>query len=462
MARSWNISFKDGTLVLRGATLEELPVSGFRWDHRVEALRGPADSYSAIIYHALSTAQSANPIVVNDGAKKWNKLDNLIPDSRVERAPRKYQEEAVQAWLENLRRGLIVLPTGSGKSYVAELCILATCRPTLIVAPTLDLVGQWAERLHMALGLEIGIIGGGFHQIQDITVTTYDSMYRHLPTYGDRFCLLIFDEAHHLPAPGYLAATKGSLAPYRLGLTATPQREDGREQLLDAAVGPVVYRREIHQMSGEFLADYEVVRVLVELTDEERQEYEENRARYLQFLRDKGINMSGGWRNFIRLAARSKEGRAAFVAHQRAKKIAHHAEEKKSVLAALLHQERHRKILIFTNDNAMAYDLSCSFLLPCITHQTDIKERRYLIQAFASGELPVLVTSRVLNEGVDIPSAEIAVVLAGTGTVREHVQRLGRILRPQPGKQAVLFEVVSANTTEEATSYRRRRHDAYR
>ena len=110
----------------------------------------------------------------------------------------------------------------------------------------------------------------------------------------------------------------------------------------------------------------------------------------------------------------------------------------------------------------MAYDLSCSFLLPCITHQTDIKERRYLIQAFASGELPVLVTSRVLNEGVDIPSAEIAIVLAGTGTVREHVQRLGRILRPQPGKQAVLFEVVSANTTEEATSYRRRRHDAYR
>jgi superfamily II DNA or RNA helicase len=73
----------------------------------------------------------------------------------------------------------------------------------------------------------------------------------------------------------------------------------------------------------------------------------------------------------------------------------------------------------------------------------------------------VLATSRVLNEGVDVPEAEVAVVLSGSGTVREHVQRLGRILRPASGKQAVLYELVVAGTVEELTSARRREHSAY-
>jgi superfamily II DNA or RNA helicase len=73
-----------------------------------------------------------------------------------------------------------------------------------------------------------------------------------------------------------------------------------------------------------------------------------------------------------------------------------------------------------------------------------------------------VATSRVLNEGVDIPAAQVGVVLSGTSTVREHVQRLGRILRPQKGKRAVLYEVVTADTTEVGAAARRREHDAYR
>jgi superfamily II DNA or RNA helicase len=117
---------------------------------------------------------------------------------------------------------------------------------------------------------------------------------------------------------------------------------------------------------------------------------------------------------------------------------------------------------VFTNDNAMATRVSREFLVPCITHHTDVKERRALLADFEAGHLPVLVTSRVLNEGVDLPAAEVAIVLSGTGTPREHVQRLGRILRPGQGKRAILYEVVSAGTSEEYTSARRRRHDAYR
>jgi len=117
---------------------------------------------------------------------------------------------------------------------------------------------------------------------------------------------------------------------------------------------------------------------------------------------------------------------------------------------------------VFTHDNETAYRVSRTFLVPCISHQTDIKERRAILDAFESGVLPVIVTSRVLNEGVDMPAAEVAIVLSGTGTVREHVQRLGRILRPAADKQAVLYEIVAADTAEVRTSSRRRKHDAYR
>ena len=119
-------------------------------------------------------------------------------------------------------------------------------------------------------------------------------------------------------------------------------------------------------------------------------------------------------------------------------------------------------MLIFTYDNATVYQIARRFLVPAITHQTKAKERRRILDAFASGEYPTVVTSRVLNEGVDVPAANVGVILSGTGTVREHVQRLGRLLRKLGEKQAVLYEVVTRGTGEEFTSERRRQHHAYR
>jgi superfamily II DNA or RNA helicase len=118
--------------------------------------------------------------------------------------------------------------------------------------------------------------------------------------------------------------------------------------------------------------------------------------------------------------------------------------------------------IVFTEDNATAYLVSRRFLVPAITHQTKVKERSAILSALAAGTIGAVVTSKVLNEGVDVPDANVAVVLSGSGSVREHVQRLGRILRKKDGKRAVLYELVTANTTEELTSDRRREHDAYR
>ena len=429
--------------------------SHFRFDQRVNGWRAEAYVYPQIVYFAI---QNKIPYI---DAKNWEKENDII--HRSIRTPRDYQQQAVDSWWKNRGRGIVVLPTGSGKTFVAELCIAKIARPTLIVAPTLDLVGQWYDLLKVGFQEEIGIIGGGHHEVKRITVSTYDSAHIHLPRYGDKFAFVVFDEIHHLPAPAYLQASKSAMAPFRLGLTATLDREDGREVLLTSSVGSVVYRRKITELSGKYLSDYEVIRILVDLSDEEKEAYNTAREEYLNFLSEKKINLGyQGWEKFIQLASRSKQGRSAFLAYRRAKEISHGSKSKMKILEDILRKERGKRIIIFSNDNQTAYQVSSRYLVPCITHQTLVKERRRLIGAFAEGSLPILATSRVLNEGVDIPSAEVAIVLSGTGTVREHVQRLGRILRPSQGKQAVMYELVSNATSEKYTSERRRRHDAYR
>jgi superfamily II DNA or RNA helicase len=109
----------------------------------------------------------------------------------------------------------------------------------------------------------------------------------------------------------------------------------------------------------------------------------------------------------------------------------------------------------------MAYRIGKLFFLPVLTHLTKLKERENFLQAFRQGDYSILVTSKVLNEGVDVPDANVAIVVSGSGSVREHVQRLGRILRGRPGKQAYLYELVSKSTSEHFVNERRRRHLAY-
>ena len=144
--------------------------------------------------------------------------------------------------------GVIVLPTGAGKSYVGQMAIASVQRGTLVVAPTIDLMNQWYDLLCAAFGEQIGLIGGGYYEIQDITVTTYDSAYNHMDRLGNRWGLIIFDECHHLPGEMYSHAAEMCLAPYRLGLTATPERADGRHVLLNELIGPQVYVKGIKEV----------------------------------------------------------------------------------------------------------------------------------------------------------------------------------------------------------------------
>ena len=225
-----------------------------------------------------------------------------------------------------------------------------------------------------------------------------------------------------------------------------------------------MYRREIQELSGSYLADYDVITLRVELAQSEREEYERERETYLAFVRSHRIAMSepNGWSRFVIESSRSPDGRRAFKAYRRQKELALAACAKMDLLDHLLHTHRAQRMIVFTQDNATAYGIARRFLIPIITHHTRAKERSAVLAGLRDGTYTAVVTSKVLNEGVDVPEANVAVVLSGSASVREHVQRLGRILRRGEGKRAILYELISASTAEEGVSMRRRDHGAYR
>lgn len=456
-APTLQLRYEGGTVVVSGATdafLADLP--HVRPDPRTGVHRAEGRHYRALVEFLR---QEKIPHV--DQARAWQPTPWTL---RASRDPFPHQRDGLDTWWKAGGRGVVVLPTGTGKTFLAVLAIQKLGRPALVVTPTIDLLHQWYGELHLHFGVPVGLMGGGDHDIQPLTVTTYDSAHIHLERWSDRFTLLVLDECHHLPGPTYQLIAAGALAPYRLGLTATPERNDGGEVVYPGLIGPVVYRREIHELAGDYLADYHVERIYVELSADEQERYRKAREEYRAFLDLRGISMGGthGWQRFIQETSRSREGRLAFQAYREQRRLALAAPAKLEVLADLLLQHRTDRSLVFTHDNATVYEISRRFLVPAITHQTKAKERRAILDGFASGEYPVVVTSRVLNEGVDVPSANVGVILSGSGTVREHVQRLGRLLRKHGDKRATLYEVVSRGTGEEFTSERRRQHDAYR
>ena len=451
-----HLAFYAGTLEIRAPGDPAILPSTARWDERTACYRAPAQSYGEVF-----TALIRRKLPYVDEARRYVELPRGL---LLDRQPRPFQTEAIEAWKANRHRGVVALPTGAGKTWVAMLAIDAVRRSTLVVAPTLDLVRQWYDQLRSAFDVPVGVVGGGTYDVQALTVITYDSAWSHMEHLGNRFGLVVFDECHHLPGETYALAATMSLAPYRLGLSATPERQDGRHAELDALIGPIVYRRDVVELAGEYLADYETIQLTVPLTPEERQLYDEERALYRDFVERQGLRFSqpGAWQEFIKRAARSAEGRRAHQAWRRQRELAFAAPSKLKKVEELLQQHRRDRVLIFTQDNRTAYAVARQFLIPIITHQTPVPERSDILAGFAEGRYGAVATSKVLNEGVDVPAASVAIVMSGSGSVREHVQRLGRILRKQVNKQAILYELVAEETAETFTSQRRREHSAYR
>ena len=375
--------------------------------------------------------------------------------------PRPYQREALRNWLANEGRGVVVLPTGAGKTVVAFMALEQVPARTLVVVPTIDLLRQWRIGLIDKAGVppeQVGVVGGGERSIRPVTVMTYDSAAmprRNLSSFG----LLIVDEVHHLPAPTYRAIAAKASAPWRLGLSATPERADGAHTDLAGLIGPEVDRRLPADLAREgHIAHYRERRIFVDLTSEERCRYDALMAEWKWYLATRRSHLMRGGNFFeqlIRMSAHDPAARRALQAHHQARMIALNADGKIDRVEELLAKHRDDNVLVFSEYNAMVQTISRRLALPSITYRTDPEERRLILERFRAGRYTKLVSGRVLNEGVDVPDATVAIVVSGSAATREYIQRLGRVLRPKP-RGAHLYEIISRRTTEGRAARARR------
>jgi len=442
MIRLW---FDKGTLLLKG----EVGTPYGKWDPRVGCYRIKALHYRDVLSYFKESV-----LPYQDDVPNLTALQTLKDIVKL----RQYQEEALGKWRNVGMRGVLVLPTAAGKTFIALKAISLLKTQTLIIVPTLDLIDQWRKRVNDHLGIQAGAVGGGEDNVQMVTVSTYDSAYLQAEVLGNRFMFIVFDEVHHLASPGYMQIAEMYIAPYRMGLTATYERSDQRHVLLPTLVGDMVYIASVEELAGEHLSPYVHEKIYVDLTPEEQSVYDKEMSVFNDYLREKRIVLKSieDFHKFIMTTGRDRRAREALLARNRAIKVALNSEAKLSLLAKQLEIHRNEKTLVFTLHNDLVYAISRRFLIPALTYQTPKEERREILENFRKGDYRTIVTSQVLDEGVDVPDASVGFILSGTGSTREYVQRLGRLLRKVEGKRAKLVEIVSKETMEVRMSRRRR------
>jgi superfamily II DNA or RNA helicase len=451
------LSFSGGTLLLKG-----LPAEGVRkvfrelswiWDERTGAWRIDAIEYLEVRSVIAARRLACHDSVAGWQALRWPKVD--LPPLRPE------QTDAVAAW-QIKRRGVVVMPTGTGKTEVALAILRDTAVSTLVVAPVRDLMYQWHRRIAERLGYDAGIIGDSVFRVRPVSVTTYDSAYIHAERFGDQFGLLVFDECHHLPGPLRSDAARMSAAPWRLGLTATPERSDGRHGDYERLIGPVVYELPLAAVRGATLANYDVVRIPIFLSQQEQARYDAlSRSVRRYVAQRRKVQPDFGWKELCADTASLPQARRALRNYHAKRAIEDRAEEKLRVLEDLFRLHAGSRTIVFTGSNAMAREVSRRFLIPCLLSHSGKKERLEVLRGFEEGGYPALVANQVLDEGVDLPAAKVAIVIGGSGSTKQAKQRLGRVLRKSGHERATLYEVVCTGTNEERRSRRRRSSDAY-
>ena len=441
------LQYEEGTLRVEGAGSRDLP--GVEVDDRTETRRAPAFRYADIL-----AALDYSDVDYDDDVLALPSLD-----LRSTYQLRDYQRAALDDWTDAARRGVLELPTGSGKTVIGIGAIETLETPTLVVVPTIDLLTQWRRELEAEFDVPVGQLGGGEQRVEDVTVSTYDSAYLRAAELGDRFGLVVFDEVHHLGGEGYRDIARLLATPARLGLTATFERPDGAHEVVADIVGPLVHQVSVDELAGEHLAEYDVKRIEVSLTPEEREVYETHQEVFTDYLAQSGIQLRSGsdYQKLVKRSGTDPQAREALLAKQRAREVMMNADRKVDELENILDRHSGERTILFTAHTDLVYRLSERFLVPAITHETSASERRDVLELFRTGEYSRIVTANVLDEGVDVPDASVAVVLSGSGSEREFTQRLGRILRPkEDGGRAVLYEIVSEDTAEEGVARRRR------
>ncbi|MDB2223540.1 DEAD/DEAH box helicase [Halorubrum ezzemoulense] len=351
---------------------------------------------------------------------------------------RDYQETWVETFLDR-KSGVYVGPPGSGKTVAGIATIAAVGGETLILVPSRELADQWREELleHSTVDpADIGLYHGGTKEIRPVTIATYQiaGMDRHRSLFDSReWGLICFDECHHVTAPVY-SRTAELQSKHRLGLSATPVSETGSEEEIYTLIGQPIGADWDALFEAGFVQEPEVEIRYVPWRDETaRNEY----------------------------AAADGRDRRRLAAENPAK-----VEEIRYLLAA----HRDKKTLVFVEYLDQGAAIADALGVPFISGETPHHERAELFRRFradgeaegsgggaADDDLDVLVVSRVGDEGIDLPNAELAVVASGLGgSRRQGSQRAGRTMRPTGS--ALVYVLATRGSSEEEFAQRQMRH----
>ncbi len=449
--------FKDGTLTLKHCSASNLQrIFGneiWTWDNRSLLWRCEALNYAKVL-----DCLNRHSILFRDLVPNWQPVDGI---SMALHPTRPEQNTALEDWNQS-KRGIVVMPTGTGKTEVALRIIANLKCSTLVVAPVRDLMYQWQRRILESLSYDAGVIGDSFYHVKPISVTTYDSASIHMPKLGNRFQLIVFDECHHLAGTIRSDAARMAAAPYRLGLTATLSLSDPKSQSLVDWIGPITYELPMESVRGTTLAEYDIYKIGIHLNSDEQARYQTLSRQISAYVRDRlKTEKDFQWKQLCQEADWKPEARCILIAHREKLAIEDRAKEKLRVIEDLLQLHYGTPIIIFAGSNAMARIVSTEFLLPCLLSHCGKNERLDYLNGLRDGSYPAIVANQILDEGVDIPAVKIAIIIGGKASGRQAQQRLGRILRRSGNDRAILYEVVCQGTNEVKRSRIRRRNDAY-
>ncbi len=371
---------------------------------------------------------------------------------------RDYQREALDKWVENNYKGIIALPTGSGKTIIGIATLTIKPVRTLIITFTREQMFQWRDSIVKYTDIEpryIGLMYSEEKRLAPITITTYQSGFRIINDISPYFDLLIVDEVHHLPADKFKYIALHSIARYRMGLSATPVREDGKHEELFPLLGGIIYYKSPAELAQKgYLARYRIQTVKIKLTREEQKEYEKLRKKYRALV---------GSSTFQEVLEAARKGdpyaKEALKIHSQMRMLLAKSRSKieKAIEIAKNEFEKGNKVIIFTQYVEQAKKISEALNAYLLTGEIPVDERKNILMKFKEADRGILVVTTVGDEGLDIPDANVGIIVSGTGSRRQFIQRLGRLLRPKKGAaEARLYEIVIVKTPEEYQSRKRK------
>ncbi len=398
---------------------------------------------------------------------------------------RPWQAAALQAWNENKRCGLVEAVTGTGKTRLAVAAIAQELEfggKAAVIVPTIELQRQWFVELESQFPqAHIGLMGNGNQDVLtscDVLIAIVHSASRKdLGLQDQELGLLVADECHRYAAETFQLALEDGFRS-RLGLTATRERPDGAHEDLEQYFGRVVYTLGYREaIKKKYIADVKVAQIAVNLNTVEQTEFDElseaisktqfelskrfglKTDPYPRFMEEiQRIASEGEIRD--RMAAqrymKSLSQRKALLANtpQKLKVVKHLAGSVKKANGTLFFTET------IDGAEAIAKELNKAGVTAASIHsKLDAKERHKTFADFAAGRLKALTAARVLDEGVDVPEADLAVIISASKTRRQMIQRMGRVLRLKAdGRKARFVFVYVADTSEDPS---RGAHDAF-